>query len=159
MHGVHLTPLGGENRRGVVPITDAITVPLPARQREPLLIIIDGLSLRRIWTTHLVTFAHYHSYAAATPLEAYIWCMQHPIVPQAFLLGQIEEQGQFFVQRLRQWCLQQQTGRHHKEPPLIALTHYLPDMTFIGTYEAIGSEYGCFELLEMLWATVPRCVR
>jgi hypothetical protein len=132
---------------------DAITQPLPAYAREPLLLVIDAQEERLVWVVRLLTFAHYHVHAAPTPLEMLVWYVQHPMSPQAVLLGQVDRHNLFLVQRL----LQRIVRRRKKEVPLIFLATYLPDTEVAGVESSLSSSMrGGFALLELLWQLVVR---
>lgn len=139
-------------KNNAVDITEATTQPLPASRREPLLMVIDGNNERRVWVVRLLTYAEYRVYDTSTPLEAFMWWVQHPYVPQALLIGTVAPANLFFVQRL----VQQIMMLSRKNVPIISLLAYLPDSAFISTRRTPIDARGTFALLEVLWRTVPR---
>ena len=131
---------------------DAITSPLPAFARSPLLMVIDIREDRLDWVLRVLAFANYHAYAAATPLEAFSWYMQYLVVPEAILLGQIRQQELFFVYRL----LQRMVLQPGNEVPVLYLSTYIPDTAFMSIHPFSSNSPGCYPLLEALWQIVPR---
>jgi hypothetical protein len=128
---------------------DAITQPLPAYAREPLLLVIDAQEERLVWAVRLLTFAHYHVYATLTPLEMLIWYVQHPMSPQVVLLGEIDRHNLFLVQRL--------IRRRKKEIPLIFLATYFPNTEAADVESSPSSSTrDGLALLEVLWQLVVR---
>ena len=135
-----------------VDITDATTQPLPTSRREPLLMVIDGNDERRVWVVRLLTYAEYRVYDTSTPLEAFMWWVQHPFVPQALLIGTVAPANLFFVQRL----VQQIAMLSRRNVPIISLLAYLPDSAFIGVRHTPIDARGTIALLEVLWRMVAR---
>jgi hypothetical protein len=98
------------------------TSPLPIPIHEPLLMLIDAHDVRHRWVVSLLAFANYHVYDTWRPLEAYTWYLEHQMVPQVLLLGQLNPQERFFARRF--WQLM--ATRHGKNIPVVSLETYFP---------------------------------
>ncbi len=131
---------------------DSITRPLPLPLREPLLLLIDAHEGRHRWVVSLLAFANYHVYATGRPLEAYVWYLEHQMVPQVLLLGQLHAQERFFVRRF--WQLM--VTRQGKNIPVVSLETYFPVVAARGTPSFSLGARGDFRLLEILWRLVTR---
>lgn len=140
-----------ETDNWVMNIPEAITRPLSAYAREPLILVIDVHEERLVWVVRLLAFAHYHVHATFTPLEMLIWYIEHPALPQAVLLGEVDGSNLFLVHRLMQ-RLARQRGR---EMPLVFLAAYFPEGEADTRSFSLSSD-GCFALLELLWHVVVR---
>ena len=133
-------------------ISSAITYPLTLNVQEPFILLVDMHTERRRWVVSLLTFAHYHVRAVATPQEFFTWYLQHPMVPQAILIGQSSQQNLFFVQRF----LQRMDTQREKAIPVLLLVNYLPFTISLRNRTFNPNAAGCFALLEDLWRVVPR---
>lgn len=139
-------------------ISSAITAPLPVVAREPFLVLIDSDEERRIWVTSLLTFAHYHVRAVATPREFFTWYLQHQIVPRAMLLGYINQHDNFLIQRLLQRMDQRTHVQQERAVRILFLANYLGSTVSLHGRTFAPSTQGCIALLEDLWELVPRQV-
>ena len=129
-----------------------ITRPLPVQMREPLVLLIDAWAARRIWTTRLLSLAHYRVYPVETPLEAYIWCVQHTMQPQALLIGYVAPRSQYLIQRLLHW----HEGQWQIMPSLLSLAQRLPHTLFQSATPSGELAIGSVALLQLLWVTIAR---
>jgi len=132
--------------------SEIATSPLPIANREPLLMLIDAHDVRHRWVVSLLAFANYHVYDTWRPLEAYTWYLEHQIVPQVLLLGQLNPQERFFARRF--WQLM--ATRHGKKIPVVSLETYFPVARAGGTPSFSPSARGCIGLLGILWRLVAR---
>jgi hypothetical protein len=132
--------------------SDIPTSPLPAPLREPLLLLIDAHEGRHRWVVSLLAFANYHVYATSRPLQAYVWYLEHQMVPQVLLLGQLHAQERFFARRF--WQLM--ATRQGKNIPVVSLETYFPVAAARGTPSFSPGTQGGFGLLEILWRLVTR---
>jgi hypothetical protein len=128
------------------------TRPLPPNEREPLLLVIDAQTQRRIWVSDLLAYANYHTHSMASPRESFIWYIQHQLVIDALLLGDISQQEHFLAQRL----LQRIVSHQGSEIPIFSLAAYLPDETRSGSIPLAQWAQGGIALLEALWLNIAR---
>jgi hypothetical protein len=132
--------------------SEITTSPLPTPIREPLLMLIDAHEIRHRWVVSLLAFANYQVYDTWRPLEAYTWYLEHRMVPQVLLLGQLIPQERFFARRF--WQLM--ATRQGKNIPVISLETYFPVVGAGGRPSFSPTARGCFGLLGILWRLVAR---
>ena len=133
-------------------IYDEVTLPLPSAAREPLLLLVDDVPVRRVWVTQLLTLAHYHVHVSETTLDAFTWCVQHGARPQVLLIGHVSPQTQFIMQRLLHWT---SNGRD-RSVPVVSLTQHLPEATFLSSRPSELLALGSLNILQSLWTSVRR---
>jgi hypothetical protein len=131
---------------------DDSTQPLPPSERGPLLLVIDIQANRRIWVSHLLAYANYHTYSVSSPRESFIWYMQHQTIVHGLLVGDIPQQEHFIAQRL----LQRMISFQRTDIPTFSLSAYLPDEARIGSIPFTPRAQGGIALLEALWLQVAR---
>ena len=129
-------------------IEDAVKIPLPAYARDPLLVVVDAHEERLTWVVNLLTFANYRVYAPSSTVEAFTWSVQHLIVPQAILFGEINPPDRYYLQ----WLLRRVDTQRGRQIPIVFLPAYLPDRAPSFSPDARGS----IEILQLLWQEVPR---
>jgi hypothetical protein len=132
--------------------SEITTSPLPTAVGEPLLMLIDAHDVRHRWVVSLLAFANYQVYDTWRPLEAYTWYLEHRMVPQVLLLGQLIPQERFFARRF--WQLM--ATRQGKNIPVISLETYFPLVGAGGRPSFSPTARGCFGLLGILWRLVAR---
>src|SRR5712691_11481013 len=89
---------------------------VPATMHPPIL-LIDGDVKRAQRLARLLILADYRPYVVTSTLHAFRRSLQEPFVPQAIILGQVEDKGRFAFTRLFQWLLSVQG----KDIPIITL--------------------------------------
>lgn len=93
---------------------------------HPMLLLVDANEERAQRLARILTLADYRPCIAKTPLQAFGRLLQEPSLPQAVLLGWIDDRSRFAFTRLFQWMLSEQG----QDIPIIALPqnrHILTD--------------------------------
>ena len=148
--------MGTTNRGGrpnsTMDAEDPPTAPLPAVAREPLIVVLDAWEARRRWVARFLSLAHYHSYVPHTTVEAFRWFVQHPVSPQAILLGDLDPADQLYTQ----WLLQRIVVQRGQQIPVISLAAFLPETIGVSESSFLPDVGSCMALLEVLWQEVPR---
>ncbi len=84
---------------------------------HPMLLLVDANEERAQRLARILTLADYRPCIAKTPLQAFGRLLQEPSLPQAVLLGWIDDRSRFAFTRLFQWMLSEQG----QDIPIIAL--------------------------------------
>jgi hypothetical protein len=137
---------------------DELTFPVPS---YPTLLVIDANEERAQRLARLLTLADYHAIVTNTPFQAFDRFLQMPYIPEAILLGQIDQQGHTSVlPRLMQRLNQQVAGaaiptltlpaKVPAEPPL----HASPDSPAFHIPAQASLAF-----LEAIWQVLPATCR
>src|SRR5215471_13542267 len=96
-----------------------ITKVLFTRQTStyPMLLLVDADEERAQRLARILTLADYRPCIAKTPLQAFGRLLREPSLPQAVLLGWIDDRSRFAFTRLFQWMISEQG----QDIPIIAL--------------------------------------
>src|SRR6266568_4164554 len=84
---------------------------------HPMLLLVDANEERAQRLARILTLADYRPCIAKTPLQAFGRLLKEPSLPQAVLLGCIDDRSRFAFTRLFQWMLSEQG----QDIPIIAL--------------------------------------
>src|SRR5215469_6933211 len=84
---------------------------------NPMLLLVDANEERAQRLARILTLADYRPCVAKTPLQAFGRLLQEPSLPQAVILGWIDDRSRFAFTRLFQWMRSEQG----QDIPIIAL--------------------------------------